>query len=52
MRHTQPRGTAWVDIQQLSKKRQKGDARAARKRARQNDRKIVQEAVDNRKSDD
>jgi len=46
--HTRPRGTRsfWA-IQQLSRARQKGDARAARKRARQNDRKIIQESVDN-----
>lgn len=49
MNHTRPRGTkTWVEIQQLSRARQKADARAARKRARQNDKIICQEGVDNR----
>jgi hypothetical protein len=44
VRHTRPRGTRsfWA-IQQLSKKRQKRDAKAARSRARQRDRKVCQE---------
>jgi len=48
MNHMRPRGTkSFWDIQQLSRSCQKADARAARKRARQNDKRICKEAVDN-----